>query len=102
MEVIECAVKDSDSAAHLFNQYRIFYQQPDDLETARAFIRRNIEDRVSRVFLLLDEDQKALAFAQVYPATCSIAMKRFYWFYDLLFDPAVRGLRILEPYERSN
>lgn len=91
MEVIECAVQDADHAAQLFNQYRMFYEQPDDLETARAFIRRNIEDRVSRVFLLLDEKQQALAFAQVYPATCSIAMKRFYWLYDLFVDPAARG-----------
>jgi ribosomal protein S18 acetylase RimI-like enzyme len=91
MEVIECTRQDVDSAANLFNQYRMFYELPDDLETSRDFLRANLERRRSRIFLVMNEEKNAVAFAQLYPATCSLAMKHFYWLYDLFVDPSARG-----------
>ena len=91
MEVIECTRQKVDSAANLFNQYRMFYDLPDDLEKSRDFLRANLEQQRSRIFLVVNEDKEAVAFAQLYPATCSLAMKHFYWLYDLFVAPSARG-----------
>ncbi|WP_175650321.1 GNAT family N-acetyltransferase [Pseudomonas sp. Marseille-P9899] len=90
MQIIECTLEQLNDVATLFNQYRIFYELPDDLETSRDFLRANLENNRSRIFLLLDDDGQTVAFAQLYPALCSLAMKRFYWLYDLFVAPQAR------------
>jgi len=90
MPIIECTTQQLDQAAALFNQYRIFYELPDDLERSRAFLQANLNDSRSRIFLVQDDDGNAVAFAQLYPALCSLAMKRFYWLYDLFVAPQAR------------
>lgn len=57
MEVIECTHQDVDCAVYLFNQYRIFYELPGDLEQSRDFLRANLEDQRSRIFLVANEDR---------------------------------------------
>jgi GNAT superfamily N-acetyltransferase len=91
MEVIECTLQDVGGAASLFNQYRMFYELPDDLDKSRDFLRANLEQERSRIFLVVNEEMEAVAFAQLYPATCSLAMKHFYWLYDLFVDPSARS-----------
>lgn len=90
MRIIECSLKDVDPAAVLFNQYRIFYDLPDDLAASRDFLKANLQESRSRIFLVLDEHGSAVAFAQLYPALCSLAMKPFYWLYDLFVAPQAR------------
>ncbi|MHA6195029.1 N-acetyltransferase family protein [Pseudomonas wadenswilerensis] len=90
MQIIECTLKDLDQAAGLFNQYRIFYELPDDLASSRDFLKANLDGKRSRIFLVLDDQGTAQAFAQLYPALCSLAMKRFYWLYDLFVAPEAR------------
>lgn len=54
-----CGLQDLGSVADLLNQYRVFYELPDDLGTSRAFIRANLQDQRSRIFLdLNDEDER--------------------------------------------
>ncbi|AAZ37876.1 GNAT family N-acetyltransferase [Pseudomonas savastanoi pv. phaseolicola] len=90
MNVIACELQHLDAAAYLFNQYRMFYQEADDLPTARDFLKSNLDNQTSRIYLLLDDQNEPVGFAQLYPATCSLAMKRFYWIYDLFVEPRVR------------
>lgn len=90
MHIMECGLKEVDQAAMLFNQYRIFYELADDLDTSREFLRANLQDHRSRIFLMLDDAGNTVAFAQLYPALCSLAMKRFYWLYDLFVAPKAR------------
>ena len=51
----------------LFDAYRVFYQQPSDVESATAFVRERIGRDESVVFLAEDPDQTALGFVQLYP-----------------------------------
>ncbi|WP_110970633.1 GNAT family N-acetyltransferase [Pseudomonas huaxiensis] len=90
MHIIECTLEQLNDAAVLFNQYRIFYELQDDLDKSRDFLRTNLENNRSRIFLVFDDDAQAVAFAQLYPALCSLAMKRFYWLYDLFVAPQAR------------
>lgn len=90
MNVIECTLEQLDQAAGLFNQYRQFYELADDLAASRGFLKGNLERKASRIFLVQDERLAPLAFAQLYPAICSLEMKPFYWLYDLFVAPAAR------------
>lgn len=90
MNVISCELQHLDMAANLFNQYRIFYKENDDLAAARDFLKSNLNTKSSRIYLLLDDKNEAVAFAQLYPAICSLAMKRFYWIYDLFVSEPAR------------
>jgi hypothetical protein len=50
----------------------------------------------------VNEEKEAVAFAQLYPATCSLAMKHFYWLYDLFVDPSVEKLGMRSDGARSS
>ncbi|ROM95444.1 N-acetyltransferase [Pseudomonas brassicacearum] len=90
MKIIQCGPQQLDEAAYLFNQYRMFYEQADDLATSYNFIKYNLDNEKSKIYLVLDDSGKAVAFAQLYPTLCSLAMKPFYWLYDLYVDQSAR------------
>lgn len=91
MKVIHCTEAQLDILAKLFNDYRIFYEQPSDLEVARSFIEQNLKNNRSKLFLLLDDDEKPVAFSQLYPAICSLALRSYYYLSDLYVVKEVRG-----------
>ena len=90
MQVIHCTEDHLDQAASLFNDYRVFYEQPSDLPACRAFIEANLAARRSRILLLLDDAAQAVAFAQLYPALCSVAMRWFFHLSDLYVARSAR------------
>jgi ribosomal protein S18 acetylase RimI-like enzyme len=90
MKIIQCEAKHLEAAAGLFDKYRMFYEQPSDPEGARTFIAANLEGRRSLIFLLVDDAGQAVAFSQLYPSHCSIAMRPFYYLSDLFVDPSAR------------
>lgn len=78
MEVIECTRQDVHIVANLFHQYRMFYELHDNLDNSRDFLRARLEQQRFRIFLVVNEDKESMAFAQLSPATCSLAMKHFF------------------------
>jgi ribosomal protein S18 acetylase RimI-like enzyme len=91
MQVIHCTEEHLDGVAELFNDYRVFYEQPSDLAACRDFLRGNLVSKRSRILLLRDDADRAVAFAQLYPATCSVAMRPYYHLSDLYVPAAARG-----------
>jgi hypothetical protein len=94
MKIIRATAQHLSPTAALFDQYRMFYEQPGDLPGATAFIEANLAHDRSQIFLLLDDDERAVAFAQLYPTWCSTAMKPFMYLSDLR---AGQGLPHLPP-----
>lgn len=90
MRVIHCTDADLETLAQLFNDYRIFYEQESDVPASRAFLQQNLEQKRSRIFLLLDEAGTPIGFSQLYPAICSLAMKPYYYLSDLYVVPSAR------------
>lgn len=90
MVIFQCGAEHVEAAADLFDQYRMFYEQPGDLPGAVAFIRANVVEKRSIVFLLRDDDERIVAFAQLYPTYCSTAMKPYLYLSDLYVHPAAR------------
>jgi ribosomal protein S18 acetylase RimI-like enzyme len=90
MNIVQATIAHLAPTADLFNKYRMFYEQPSDLEGAKAFIHANIEDNRSQIFLLLDDASRAVAFSQLYPMQCSTAMRPIMYLSDLFVDLPAR------------
>ncbi len=81
--------------ADLFNQYRQFYQQVDDLTAAYTFLQQRLEQQQSTVLLATDDTQTngalVVGFCQLYPSFCSVELIKIEVLYDLFVLPVARG-----------
>ena len=80
-----------DLIAPLFDAYRVFYDQPTDIEGARRYLLKRMGNLESVIFLALRNDlQQPLGFTQLYPSFTSVRLGRIWILYDLYVTPAVR------------
>nr|WP_052302366.1 GNAT family N-acetyltransferase [Bacillus sp. SG-1] len=82
-----------DIVAELFNQYRVFYNQKDDFESCRKFLRERIENRESVIFLSFEEGEVELiplGFTQLYPIFSSVSLKKHWLLNDLFVTEKAR------------
>jgi ribosomal protein S18 acetylase RimI-like enzyme len=81
--------------ADLFNQYRQFYDQADDLAAAYTFVQQRFEQQQSTVLLAMDDRRadgaQVVGFCQLYPSFCSVALIKIEVLYDLFVLPDARG-----------
>jgi ribosomal protein S18 acetylase RimI-like enzyme len=82
---------DLDAVAQLFNAYRQFYQQPDDLGLATGFIAERLNQQDSAILLAVDPSGTVLGFTQIYPSHCSVLAAPIGVLYDLFVTPAARA-----------
>ncbi|KGI77856.1 GNAT family N-acetyltransferase [Oleiagrimonas soli] len=85
---------DLDTLTPLFDAYRRFYEQPGDLDRARAFLRERLALRESVIFLAerLDGDTpRAIGFTQLFPGFSSVAARRLWILNDLFVMPEARA-----------
>jgi ribosomal protein S18 acetylase RimI-like enzyme len=96
MEIVLASIEHLEAAAELFDQYRIFYQQPSDLEAAKAFLKERFQHQDSTVFLAWENGEAielpstalpSIGFIQLYPSFSSVSMKRI-WIVNDLFVAA--------------
>jgi ribosomal protein S18 acetylase RimI-like enzyme len=79
------------TVAELFDGYRQFYEQPADSALAEAFIRDQLANAESVVFLAVDQESGAgLGFVQLYPSFSSAAARRIWILNDLFVTPGAR------------
>ena len=74
---------DASTIAPLFNQYRIFYQQDDNLALALNFIHKRLLNDESVIFFALDSHDNCIGFTQLYPSFSSVSAKRTWVLNDL-------------------
>jgi ribosomal protein S18 acetylase RimI-like enzyme len=74
--------RDLDQLAHLFDQYRQFYECPPDLGAAKNWLAENLERGRSTLFAA-DNGSQLLGFTQLYPALCSVDLVDYFVLYDL-------------------
>jgi len=89
-KIIEANIKHLDEIARLFNLYRIFYKQPDDLERAYKFIKGRMEMKESVIFVSDNADGNLSGFVQLYPSFCSVSTVPILILYDLFVDSDIR------------
>lgn len=66
----------------LFDQYRVFYEQPSNLEAAKAFLTLRVQQNESVIFMAY-EAGIAIGFTQLYTTFSSVSMQPFYVLNDL-------------------
>ena len=62
--------------AILFNRYRVFYRQQDDIPAAIRFISERMSAGDSHILVSVDENGILTGFTQLYPLYSSTRMKR--------------------------
>ena len=90
MRIIRATADDLDRLAVLFDGYRSFYEQPSDVDGARAFLAERLAAGESVVFMAEDEEGRAMGFTQLYPLFSSVRMGRVWLLNDLYVDAAAR------------
>ncbi|MBT8179195.1 MAG: GNAT family N-acetyltransferase [Eudoraea sp.] len=89
MEIVRASAADIPFLAPLFDQYRVFYKQPSDLEAAAHFLSERFQRNESVVFLARKKDL-TLGFTQLFPSFSSVSMKYIYILNDLYVAPEYR------------
>src|SRR4051812_25519959 len=74
---------------NLFNEYRVFYDQPSDTSAARAFLEARIQNSESVIFMA-GLNGEAAGFTQLYPVFSSVGLQRAWILNDLYVTEAAR------------
>ena len=75
----------------LFNLYRVFYEEEDDIEKASKYISARFIDGDSTIFVVEKDDLKLAGFVQLYPSFCSVSAVPILILYDLFVDQSERS-----------
>ncbi len=94
-EIKTATLEHLDELAPLFDAYRVFYQQPSELERARNFLAERIQNQESIIYIAF-EGTRALGFTQLYPSFSSVSTQKLWILNDLYVIPEARGLRVGE------
>lgn len=78
-------------AAVLFDQYRVFYGKPSDLEAAKRFLSERMVHQQSVILLARNDAGACVGFSQLYPIFSSISMRKKFILNDLFVLPEARG-----------
>jgi GNAT superfamily N-acetyltransferase len=89
IKVFQAHIENFEEVATLFDQYRVFYNQPSDLEAARAFMQERFQKNDSTVFAACD-DGLIVGYTQLFPSFSSVSMKRVWILNDLFVQEAYR------------
>ena len=93
LSIIEAGMHEIDLVVPLFDQYRIFYRQPSDLDAARRFLRARIQHRDSVIFLAImgkGANELGAGFALLYPSFNSVTATPIWILNDLYVLEGVR------------
>ena len=90
-EIIRAEQAHLNELSNLFNSYRVFYEQPSDIEKAREFIESRINKDESTIFVCYEKGQKLDGFVQLYSSFCSVSAGPILILYDLFVKAEKRG-----------
>ena len=89
-KIVQAEIEHLREVSRLFNLYRIFYKEKDDLDSAKQFIKQRLENGDSTIFISINDDASLNGFVQLYPSFCSVSMIPILILYDLFVDSDIR------------
>lgn len=95
IEISRASVDTATMLAPLFDQYRQFYEQPSDVNAAKEYLAKRMENEQSVIFYAKYE-QHAVGFLQLYYGFSSIHMKKIFILNDLYVAPSARKQGVAE------
>ena len=90
-EIVRAELKHLDELGRLFNLYRIFYEEEDDIEKATNYITARFNNEDSIIFASRSQDSTLNGFVQLYPSYCSVSTIPILILYDLFVDESERA-----------
>ena len=90
MQIYQATLEQLDDVALLFDQYRIFYRQTSDLNAARKFIEKRLQQQDAVIFLA-KENEQPVGYTQLFPSWSSVSMQRVWILNDLFVIPTSRN-----------
>ncbi len=90
MQIIQVTLSDYQLVVALFNDYRVFYQQPSALALAQKFIKERLENNESVIFTATADNGTPAGFTQLYPLISSVRAIRNWMLNDLFVAPEYR------------
>ena len=90
-KIVKAEDKHLDELCRLFNLYRVFYEEEDDIEKASEYISARFIDGDSTIFVAEKDDLKLAGFVQLYPSFCSVSAVPILILYDLFVDQSQRS-----------
>ena len=90
-KIVKAEEKDLEELGKLFNLYRIFYEEEDDLEKASRYILERFNHGDSEIFVAQEGNAGLTGFVQLYPSFCSVSAVPILILYDLYVDSSHRG-----------
>jgi len=82
-------------AAEMFNNYRIFYKQPSNLELAENYLKERLENNEAHIFVaFLEQEELPLGFTLLYPKFSSVSAIKNWHIGDLYVKTEHRKLGI--------
>lgn len=88
-DIVRASAAHLDLLVPLFDEYRRFYGQTQDLDGARNFLRERMTNKESVVFLAV-EGMEGVGFTQLYPSFSSVSMERLWILNDLFVASEAR------------
>ena len=90
-EIVMAELKHLEELGRLFNLYRIFYEEEDDIEKATNYITARFKNEDSIIFVSRRQDSTLNGFVQLYPSYCSVSTIPILILYDLFVDESERA-----------
>ena len=89
-KIIKAESRHLNELGRLFNLYRVFYEEADDLEKASKYISARFNEGDSMIFVAENDDGLS-GFVQLYPSFCSVSAVPILILYDLFVDHSHRS-----------
>jgi len=90
-KIVKAEDKHLDELGRLFNLYRIFYEEDDDLRKASKYISARFKGGDSIIFVAENDAHGLTGFVQLYPSFCSVSTVPILILYDLFVDHSKRS-----------
>jgi len=74
MTIIQANLSHLDQIVPLFDAYRVFYKQPPDIERAKQFIKKRLEQKDSFILIAFAGEQP-VGFTQLFYSFSSVSMQ---------------------------
>lgn len=100
MRTFQGTVERADEIALLFDLYRVFYEQPSDLEGARSFVAARLSGGDSHI-ICCELDGEIVGFTQLYPSFSSVRMRPVWVLNDLFVHPSARRRGVAQTLMRA-
>ena len=94
-KIIEAESKHIEKVGKLFDLYRQFYKYDSNLITSTNYIKDRINNKESKIFIAINNDNEAIGFVQLYETFGSLDLEKIIILYDLYVKKIIEKI-ILE------